>query len=183
MTNTPVTSIDEVQDIESVNMYRERLAAGAKPADLITAINRKGRDNARTPMQWSNQAGAGFTTGTPWLHLNSNYHSINAAYAMAADDSVFKTYQKLVKLRHDKPILTKGVFTPIHDVPAAVMAYYRVYQDEKWLVVANLSDKPQTITLTDHVKQVVIANYQHRSFADSKVQLAPYEAFVVAVTK
>lgn len=183
MTNDPVTSIDQVQDIESVNMYRERLAAGAKPADLIKAINTKGRDNARTPMQWADQPGAGFTTGTPWLHLNRNYHSINVANAVATDDSVFKTYQKLVQLRHQQPILTKGSFTPIHDVPAAVMAYYRSYQDEKWLVVANLSDKPQTMTVTDQVNKVVIANYHRSSFTASKLQLEPYEAFVVEVTK
>ncbi|WDF82275.1 alpha-glucosidase [Lacticaseibacillus pabuli] len=183
MTNDPVTSIDQVEDIESVNMYHERVAAGYDQADVLKSINAKGRDNARTPMQWSDSDEAGFTTGKPWLHLNSNYHSINVDNAMAVPDSVFHTYQRLVALRHDNAILTEGSFTAIQDVPTAVMAYYRTYRDQRWLVVANLSGKGQDISLTDQVTKLIISNYELPDLDLSKMNLAPYEAFVVEVKK
>ncbi|MDE7056383.1 MAG: glucohydrolase, partial [Lactobacillus sp.] len=97
MTNYPVKSIDEVSDIESINMYNERLKAGYEPQSLIHAINVKGRDNARTPIQWNNTKNAGFTTGTPWLHVNPNYHQINVEAALKDPNSIFYTYQKLIK--------------------------------------------------------------------------------------
>ncbi|WP_155287105.1 glycoside hydrolase family 13 protein [Lacticaseibacillus zhaodongensis] len=181
MTNYPVESIAEVDDIESINMYNERLAAGAKPADLIAAINRMGRDNARTPMQWTNASGAGFTSGRPWLHVNPNYREINVAAAKATPHSVYTMYQRLIKLRHSEPIITDGEYEPITSVPDAVMAYYRSYEDTRWLVVANLTNKEQIINLPVKFKQVLITNYSRVPKTLVNAILAPYQAFAVVV--
>ncbi|WP_127849278.1 glycoside hydrolase family 13 protein [Lacticaseibacillus hulanensis] len=181
MTNCPVKSIAEVDDIESVNMYNERLAAGEAPAALIAAINKVGRDNARTPMQWADVPAAGFTSGQPWLHVNQNYHKINVAAAMAAPDSVYATYKQLIKLRHDEPIITNGDYEPIDSVPEAVMAYYRTYQKTRWLVVANLANAEATINLPDEIEKVLITNYSAVPATLINATLAPYQAFAVAV--
>ncbi len=91
MTNYPIKDISEAQDIETINMYHERLTLGFTPEEILCSINAKGRDNARTPMQWDNSEHAGFTTGTPWLHVNPNYQTINVKTALAKKDSIFYT--------------------------------------------------------------------------------------------
>lgn len=125
MTNCPVKNINEVEDIESINMYHERLQKGYSKKELLRSINTKGRDNARTPMQWSNKENAGFTEGTPWLHVNPNYQNINVQAALADPDSIFYTYQKLIKLRHENPIVVDGDFKLIKNTGDNILAYYR----------------------------------------------------------
>jgi len=181
MTNYPVKSIDEVEDIESINMYKERLAQGYSKDELIHAINVKGRDNARTPMQWSDDAEGGFTTGMPWLHVNPNYVDINVKNALADHNSIFYTYQKLIKLRHENDIVVNGDFELV-SIDDNVLAYYRVLGNERWLVVANLSGKQEQFTSTDEVQRVLISNYDLPESL-SGMTLKPYEAFAVAVKK
>ncbi|MFR4788949.1 MAG: alpha-glucosidase, partial [Lactobacillus acidophilus] len=111
MTNCPVKNIDEVEDIESINMYNERLAEGYDEEELIHAINVKGRDNARRPMQWNDEKNAGFSEVDPWLSVNPNYKDINVENALADPNSIFYTYQKLIKLRHENPIVVDGDFS------------------------------------------------------------------------
>lgn len=181
MTNYPVKSIDEVEDIESINMYKERLAEGYSKDELIHAINVKGRDNARTPMQWSDDAEAGFTTGMPWLHVNPNYVDINVKNALADHNSIFYTYQKLIKLRHKNDIVVNGDFELV-STDDNVLAYYRVLGNERWLVVANLSGKQERFTSTDEIQRILISNYDLPETL-SGMTLKPYEAFAVAVKK
>lgn len=180
MTNYPVTSIDDVSDIESINMYNERLKAGYAPQTLIHAINVKGRDNARTPIQWNNTKNAGFTTGTPWLHVNPNYHQINVEAALNEPNSIFYTYQKLIKLRHENSIIVDGNFELIKGTRDAVLAYYRKLKDTKWLIVANLSGQKQSFSSTDKVTDQIINNYTDHSNL-TNLTLKPYEAFAVKV--
>ena len=180
MTNYPVKSIDEVSDIESINMYNERLKAGYEAQSLIHAINVKGRDNARTPIQWDNTKNAGFTTGTPWLHVNPNYHQINVEAALKDPNSIFYTYQKLIKLRHDNPIVVDGNFELVKGTGDAVLAYYRILNKQKWLVVANLSSKNQPFSSEDQVIEQIITNYTPHDTLDD-LTLQPYEAFAVKV--
>lgn len=181
MTNYPVKSIDEVEDIESINMYKERLAQGYSKDELIHAINVKGRDNARTPMQWSDDAEAGFTTGMPWLHVNPNYVDINVKNALADHNSIFYTYQKLIKLRHENDIVVNGDFELV-STDDNVLAYYRVLGNERWLVVANLSGKQERFTSTDEIQRILISNYDLPETLLG-MTLKPYEAFAVAVKK
>ncbi len=180
MTNYPVKSIDEVSDIESINMYNERLKAGYEAQSLIHAINVKGRDNARTPIQWDNTKNTGFTTGTPWLHVNPNYHQINVEAALKDPNSIFYTYQKLIKLRHDNPIVVDGNFELVKGTGDAVLAYYRILNKQKWLVVANLSSKNQPFSSEDQVIEQIITNYTPHDTLDD-LTLQPYEAFAVKV--
>ena len=180
MTNYPVKSIDEVSDIESINMYNERLKAGYDTQSLIHAINVKGRDNARTPIQWNNAKNAGFTTGTPWLHVNPNYHQINVEAALKDPNSIFYTYQKLIKLRPNNPIVVDGVFELFKGNVEAVLAYYRNLKDTKWLIVANLSGQKQHFSSTDKVTDQIINNYTDHSNL-TNLTLKPYEAFSVKV--
>ncbi|GAN36506.1 glucan 1,6-alpha-glucosidase [Lacticaseibacillus paracasei NRIC 1917] len=152
MTNAPVASIVDVQDIESANMYREQMALGQSEKTVLTAINAKGRDNARTPMQWRDAPNAGFTTNQPWLRVNPNYHTINVAAALDDPDSIFYTYQQLIRLRHENDVIVNGRFEAIQNLAPAVMAYYRVLGDTRWLVVVNLSEKRQPLDLNDQLE-------------------------------
>lgn len=180
MTNAPVASIVDVQDIESANMYREQMALGQSEKTILTAINAKGRDNARTPMQWRDAPNAGFTTSQPWLRVNPNYHTINVAAALDDPDSIFYTYQQLIRLRHENDVIVNGRFEAIQNLAPAVMAYYRVLGDTRWLVVVNLSEKRQPLDLNDQLEKTIVTNdVPLQSLTDQTLQ--PYQAFAAIV--
>lgn len=183
MTNCPISTIDEVDDIESINMYNERLDQGYTKEAIIESINAKGRDNARTPMQWDNSAHAGFTTGTPWLHVNPNYPEINVKQSLADEDSVFYTYKKLIELRKKHAIVVWGEYELIEETAEEVFAYYREFSGEKWLVVANFSESNQTFTLEEEIGEVLVHNYHTSLPKSGEVLLKPYEAFATKILK
>jgi glucan 1,6-alpha-glucosidase len=181
MTNYPVNDISEVEDIESVNMYHERLANGYKKEDIIASINFKGRDNARTPIQWDRTENAGFTTGIPWLHVNPNYQEINVAANLEDPKSIFYCYQKLIQLRKDNPIIVWGEYELVTDTSEQVFMYLRKYEGETWAVVANFGEQKKTLHL-EHLGQsneVIISNYERFSVDFQQLELKPYEAFAV----
>ena len=179
MTNCPVKDISEIEDLESINMYNERIKQGYTKEELIRSINAKGRDNARRPMHWSTAKAAGFTTGKPWLALNPNYHDINVQAALADPQSIFYTYQKLIKLRHENEIITNGSFTPVSASPS-VLAYYRELAGKRWLVVANLTGSIEQFSAPDKIDQVLISNYNAPQSLNN-INLRPYEAFALIV--
>lgn len=180
MTNAPVASIVDVQDIESANMYREQMELGQSEKTILTAINAKGRDNACTPMQWRDAPNAGFTTSQPWLRVNPNYHTINVAAALDDPDSIFYTYQQLIRLRHENDVIVNGRFEAIQNLAPAVMAYYRVLGDTRWLVVVNLSEKRQPLDLNDQLEKTIVTNDAPlQSLTDQTLQ--PYQAFAAIV--
>lgn len=180
MTNYPIKDISEAQDIETVNMYHERLAQGYAKEDIIASINAKGRDNARTPMQWDATPNAGFTSGQPWLHVNPNYAEINVKANLADPDSVFHCYRKLIELRKNNPIVVWGEFELVEDVPEEVFMYFRRYKGETWLVTANFSPAPVTLEMPEIglVSEFMIGNYARDAADFQQLQLQPYEAFV-----
>jgi glucan 1,6-alpha-glucosidase len=181
MTNYPVNDISEVEDIESVNMYHERLANGYKKEDIIASINFKGRDNARTPIQWDRTENAGFTTGTPWLHVNPNYQEINVEANLEDPNSIFYCYHKLIQLRKDHPIIVWGDYELVKDTPEQVFMYLRHFEGETWAIVANFGEQTNTLQL-EHLGQssdVVISNYERTSVNFHHIELKPYEAFAV----
>jgi len=183
MTNYPIKDISEAQDIETINMYHERLTLGFTPEEILCSINAKGRDNARTPMQWDNSEHAGFTTGTPWLHVNPNYQTINVKTALAKKDSIFYTYKQLIELRKNNELIVWGDYQLVTDTPDDVFAYYRTLNNEQWLVVCNMSEKNQPYTLTDQAMTLVISNYPQKQIPTGKLNLRPYEAFVFKTSK
>ena len=183
MTNYEMTSLDDIYDIESINMYHERLAAGHSEADILTSINVKGRDHARTPMQWrGDQAHAGFTAGQPWIPVNDNFTEINVAQNLAEEDSVFATYQQLIQYRRDHDIVVKGDFQLLYPDHPAVFAYKRQWQDDAFVVFANVSEEVQTVHVTDvSLHDVIINNYDEVTVLDGQLTLEPYQAIAITI--
>ncbi len=180
MTNVRMP-IEDYRDIELLNMYRERIAAGDPEKEVMESVHAKGRDNARTPMQWNAEENAGFTSGTPWIKVNPNYREINAEAALAEEDSIFHFYQKLIRLRKELPILTEGSFTLLLPEDPDLFAYTRTFGTEELLVLCNFSDRevPCSLKKDWEAGEVLIANYDGGA-SDS---LRPYEACMIRRTK
>jgi len=176
MTNYPFQSIDEIDDIESKNIYAERLAKGYSPEVLMASIRKVGRDNARTPMHWDDSTNAGFTTAEQaWLAVNPNYKEINAALNLADKNSVFHCYQKLIKLRKENDWVVWGDFELLQSAPD-VFAYLRAYEERYYLVVINLSNQENSFRSDFTMKEPLIHNYDGRT-----EKLRPWEAFVCEI--
>lgn len=179
MTNTAITDISQAKDIETINMYHERLANGYAKEDIIHSINVKGRDNARRPVQWNNHAFAGFSTVEPWIAVNDNYEKVNVEQALADPDSIFYTYQKLIALRKANPIMIWGDFELV-DTQEEVFAYLRKYQGETWLVVTNFSNEAHDFKYDNaKAKEVIIENMPVQLSECLDLTLKPWQAFVV----
>lgn len=183
MTNVKFASIEDYQDIETINMYKEKREQGIPHEKIMESIYAKGRDNARTPMQWTPDGG--FTTGVPWMQMNNNVNEINAESALANPDSIFYTYQKLIKLRKSHDIITYGSFQLLLSEHPYLFVYKRVLESEEWLVVANFSKRSEKLVWSDcdvegKNGQVVIANYEHLEVNKKALEVRPYEAFVLS---
>ncbi|CAI3259305.1 glycoside hydrolase family 13 protein [Enterococcus cecorum] len=179
MTNTAITDISQAKDIETINMYHERLANGYAKEDIIHSINVKGRDNARRPVQWNHHAFAGFSTVEPWIAVNDNYEKINVEQALADPDSIFYTYQKLIALRKANPIMIWGDFELV-DTQEEVFAYLRKYQGETWLVVTNFSNEAHDFKYDNaKAKEIIIENMPVQLSECLDLTLKPWQAFVV----
>ena len=168
--------LEQYQDVEIRNMYKKRMAEGYPEEEVLRSIYAKGRDNARTPMQWSSEANAGFTTGTPWLPVNPNYTAINAEAALADPDSVFWHYKKLIALRKEYPVFVEGDFTLLEEEHPNLFVYQRGTGEEQILVVCNFGGGETRWTLPAlwQDAQGLISNYSDR--ADT---LRPWEAMIL----
>ena len=171
MTNVHFASIEQYQDIEIRNMYRERLEKGYSEKDIMESIYAKGRDNARTPMQWDDTENAGFTTGTPWLGVNPNYTEINAQSQINDENSVFHYYKKLIHLRKENSIFVDGDFTLLLPEDENIFAYVREYEGRKLLVVANFTDKEVECPLLKEWGVPAVDVGVNKSQEDSSVEL------------
>lgn len=182
MINYPVETIEEVDDIESINMYNVRLSQGYPKEDILDSINAKGRDNARTPMQWNDSKNAGFTSNKPWLHINPNYPEINVEKALEEKDSLFYTYKKLIQLRHEHPIVVWGTYNLVDTEDENIFAYCRVLDEQKWLIITNFQEKTTTFDLKEEPKSVLIQNYTKKEYTKGMLYLDPYEAVVLEIS-
>lgn len=181
MTNVTY-DIDEYRDIELLNMYQERKAQGIEESAIMQSIYTKGRDNARTPMQWDESPHAGFTSGTPWIKCNPNYTMINAEEEQINLDSVFYFYQNLIALRKQESVLTDGSFQLLLPEDPSIFAYTRENETDRLLVLCNFTGKPvslQPLTGWD-TAEVLIRNYREGEQAG---QLRPYEAVMKIIRK
>lgn len=169
--------LEDYQDIETRNMYQERVAAGIPHQEIMESIYAKSRDNARTPMQWSEAPNAGFTAGTPWMKCNPNYAVINAEEEMSNSDSVFHYYRKLVALRKELPVLQEGRFELLLPEDENIFAYTRTDGDVRLLVVCSFSGEPCELPLLRAWEQgkTVISNYKEQQPGCLK----PYEARMI----
>lgn len=178
MTNYPFERLSDVNDIESLNYAKEAMANGMSEEAVLDCICRVGRDNARTPMQWSSQKNAGFSTADQtWLPVNPNHQEINVASALANPDSVFYTYQKLIQLRQTQDWLVEADYQLLQ-TSDKVFAYKRQLGREIYLVVVNLSNQEQFFEESLHKAQVVISNTDVQAVVESQ-QLEPWDAFCV----
>ena len=181
MENIPFKSIDEVDDISTLDEYKVALDAGLTPEAALKAVARRSRDNARTPMQWTGEENAGFTAGTPWLRVNSNYTAINVEKETIDPNSVLNFYKKLIALRKDpeyKETVVYGALEPFMEDRHNLMAYYRK-RDKTLLVVGNYQWDEQEITLPSECKKVLINNYPDMVLDGNSVKLHGYQVLVV----
>lgn len=184
MTNVRFASIDDYRDIETLNVYKVATEQyGMAPDEIMAAIYAKGRDNARTPMQWDAGPNAGFTTGTPWIKVNPNYTEINAVQALADPNSVFHYYRQLIALRKANPVLVYGRYGLLLPDHEQIYAYTRTLGADRLLVICNFSKEepvfelPAEVTFAGH--ELLIGNYAVDPAEDvRRFALRPYEARV-----
>lgn len=176
MTNVKLP-LEQYQDVEIHNMYQKRLAEGYPEEEILRSIYAKGRDNARTPMQWNDEANAGFTTGKPWLPVNPNYTQINAQVALQDPDSVFWYYKKLVELRKSYAVFAQGDFTLLEENHPHLFVYQRCTEKEQILVVCNFAAQEVSWERPDKWKEAkaLIANYPQ----PAQGVLRPWEAMIL----
>ena len=187
MTNYPFTDISQCRDIEVKNAYRDIVETGKMTdAEFMAAVAAKGRDNARTPMHWDDSTNAGFTSGTPWIDINPNYKSINAATEVADDESVWHYYKRLIELRRKSEwtdIIVYGDYELLDEDDTHVFSYLRTYGKRVLLIVCNVSDEKILYHLSDQVLKgkadyrTLITNNPDLGL-DNEMELTPWSAGV-----
>ena len=183
MTNVKWFNIEAYQDIETRNMYAQAVFKQGRPhLDVMASIHAKGRDNARTPMQWSASQNAGFTEGRPWLALNDNFSQVNAAHARADADSVFHHYRQLIALRKAWPVLVEGNFELLLPKHTSLFAFTRRLNNVSLLVICNFSAQFQGLPLKYlpdfSTASPLIGNLPSAEWAMAPDTLAAWEARV-----
>ena len=182
MTNAYMENIADYRDIESLNAYKELTTKENIPAETVMGyIKAVGRDNARTPMQWDASENGGFTSGTPWLQVNKNYKTINAAAQVNDPDSVFAYYKKLIALRHTNEVMVNGVYDVLIPDHPQIYAYTRTLGDKQLLVLCNDSEKEVGVPTEIEEKIAGAQGILIQNYKDVKAGvLRPYEAVVYA---
>ena len=181
MENMWVDTIDEVDDISARDQYRVALDAGLTEAQAMEAVRKYSRDNARTPMQWDDTESAGFTTGTPWLKVNPNYRTINAADQRSDPDSLFHFYRRLIELRKSpeyKQTLVYGSLEPTKVCEENLLAYYR-RGDRDVLILANFQDEAREVRLSKSLRRVLIDNLNGCEIDGRSIVLRGWQAVAV----
>lgn len=173
--------LEDYKDVETINMVKEKQEAGWSMDKIMQGIYAKGRDNARTPMQWSAQEYGGFSDHEPWIRMNPNYETINVEESEADKDSIFHFYQKLIRLRKEWEIISTGDFTLLFEDDRNLFAYKREADGERLTVIANFTGEDVQCGLPDEIKpgrgQILLSNYD-RDSVEKKMTLRPYESFM-----
>jgi oligo-1,6-glucosidase len=180
MTNYPFRTIADFRDIEALGQYAQAIAKeGRSPEDVLTVLRARGRDNARTPVQWDSSPNAGFSTGSPWLAVNPNYPEINAAAQRDDPDSVYHYYRRLIELRHTEPAVVDGDFTMLLPNDERLYAFTRWLADTELLVIGNFSGDSVRAELADaaawSAAELVLTNL---ATAPVDLTLAPWQAVI-----
>ncbi|MCY0893874.1 MAG: alpha-glucosidase C-terminal domain-containing protein [Acidibacillus sp.] len=184
MTNVAFERIEYYKDVEIHNLWADRVIAGGEdPEKLMRIIQVRGRENARTPIQWGPGKHAEFTTGEPWIQVNPNFTQINVEQALQDADSIFHYYRKLIELRKTHEVVVYGKYDLILEDHKEIYAYTRTLHDEVWLVVNNFFDGQPMFTLPEHLSytsfDLILANYEvHATETHKKFVLQPYECRV-----
>lgn len=182
MTNAAYPDIGDYRDVETHNYYQERLGAGVPEEEIMAAVRRKSRDNARTPMQWDGTENAGFTSGEPWIKVNPNYKNINVEQSLKDQESIFHYYRKLIALRKEHKVLVYGEYKLLLPLDPDVYAYTRTLEEDGLLVVLHFLAEQAEFSMPDELAgkpmELLISNYPPDGGATDKFSLRPYEARV-----
>ncbi len=189
MTNVRFENLEDYKDIETLNMYNERKKQGYTHEEIMLSIYTKGRDNARTPMQWDDSENAGFTSGEPWIKINPNYKEINAKSQLKDEKSIFNYYKKLIKIRKSNPVVVYGKYNLILEESKEIFAYTRTLENEMLLVICNFTENETEFTLErkfeskSKSKELLISNYDvNENDSVDSVKLRPYESRIYKFT-
>ena len=177
MTNAYFTNIHEYRDVESINYFNILKAEGKEEKEIYHILQERSRDNSRTPMQWNQEAQAGFTKGTPWLQIIHNYKEINVENQIHKEGSILEYYRELIRLRKAYPIIAKGSYEPLLPEHTSVFAYKRVYENTSMIVLNNFYDTETKVQLSETGYKEILSNYPHADMEETMV-LRPYETRV-----
>lgn len=184
MTNTVFNSLSEFQDVKSVNEGKEKLEAGMCEKTVLEILSNTSRDNARTPMQWDDSLNAGFTTGNPWLKVNSNYKNINVQNQIKDENSIYNHYKKLISLKKSSKTLIHGEFKLILEDDKHIFAYLRELDNERYLILSNLSENEKKLNLSEfNIKNedIVLSNYKIIEKDLKEFIVRPFESVVYKI--
>ena len=183
MTNVKFDNIEDYNDIESLNMYKERISKGYKHEEIMESIYAKGRDNARTPIQWDDSEYGGFSTSKPWLAVNKNYKYINAKNCLKDNDSIFYHYKKLIEIRKNNETIIYGDYNLLCEDDKNIFAYTRKLDGDTILVVCNFYNIETKINYEGDYEslEILISNYSDSSINLSNLKLRPYEAIMYRI--
>lgn len=176
MTNAWDFTMEDYRDIETLNMYRDRKAAGYDEEDIMKSLHAKSRDNARTPMQWDASKNAGFTTGVSWIPVNPNYVQINAAQELSDPDSIFYIYQKLIAFRKGYEVFIDGDFTLLYPEDKDLIVYTRQNTSEKLIVIVNFHGDTVSMPVVDGVAGAKLLCASYGDVDENANVLRPFEA-------
>lgn len=179
MTNATFTCVEQLRDVESLNFLEIQTQAGISVEQFMAGVNANGRDNARTPVQWSTAPYAGFSTTEPWIEVNPNYTKINAEAALADPNSIFHYYRRLIELRRSSDLIVQGRYTPLLEEHPQILAYLREWEGQRMMVLTNFSEVLQRVELEEDLVgegETLISNYADRSQIGATIELMPYEA-------
>lgn len=183
MTNITFDNIEDYRDIETLNFYQEMIKKGLPKENIMDTIHRISRDNARTPMQWSDGPDAGFTTGAPWIKVNPNYPDINVSGNLKDPNSIFYYYQKIIQLRKENLIMIYGDYQLILEDDENIYSYLRTLNKDRLLIILNFFSNQAIFKLPTNInyqeKRLLISNYDVKEKENiQSVYLHPYEARV-----
>ncbi|WP_163538496.1 alpha,alpha-phosphotrehalase [Gracilibacillus sp. YIM 98692] len=178
MTNPGFDAIEQYRDVESKNMYDLKKEEGMSEQEIIDILKEKSRDNSRTPVQWSDEPNAGFTTGTPWIDIPHNYQQINASKALQEEGSIFQHYRKLIRLRKQYQVITDGTYSLISPEHHAIFAYIRENDVEQLMVINNFYGQKVEFSLPEEISggNIIISNYLDSRWDPQMLTLRPYES-------
>ncbi|ULT59446.1 alpha-glucosidase [Neobacillus drentensis] len=180
MTNPQFQSIQDYRDIETLNYYQQAVESGTPIDTMMEAIWKKSRDNSRTPMQWDDSHAAGFTTGTPWIMVNSNYQEVNVQEALKDENSIYHYYRKLIALRKNHEGLVYGEYKLLLPLDPNLYVYTRNFEEEEFLIILNFFDRTPEFTLPEELSslsaELLLSNYKVEKEDLHEITFRPYEA-------
>ncbi|MBT2655926.1 alpha-glucosidase [Bacillus sp. ISL-18] len=180
MTNPQFQSIQDYRDIETINYYQQAVESGTPIDTMMEAIWKKSRDNSRTPMQWDDSHAAGFTTGTPWIMVNSNYQEVNVQEALKDENSIYHYYRKLIALRKKHEVLVYGEYKLLLPLDPDLYVYTRTFEEEMFLIILNFFDRTPVFTLPEELSsfsaELLLSNYKVEKENLHEITFRAYEA-------